>query len=260
VIIERSEHPGWLSNAYLLAEGPGGSGVLIDGNGVVEPLLERVERDRIEITHLLLTHSHGDHVVGIAALKERFGVPVVAHPLTAGELETGLVDTLSGDGHVVRSGGLEIRAILTPGHAKGHLAFLCGADCFTADVLFKGTVGGTRGPGGDYGELRASVMERLLRLPPETRVRPGHREPTTVAAEWDGNPFVRVWRGLDEEGSEKCIVGGEEATLLLLAPDYDGGHKGLVRFGNGEEAIVGGSQISRSARPAAGTSPGSASR
>ena len=65
MIVERSEHPGWLSNAYLLAEEPGGSGVLIDGNGVVEPLLERVERDRIEITHILLTHYHADHVVGL---------------------------------------------------------------------------------------------------------------------------------------------------------------------------------------------------
>jgi hydroxyacylglutathione hydrolase len=245
VIVERSEHPGWLSNAYLLAEGPGGSGVLIDGNGVVEPLLERIERDRIRITSVLLTHHHGDHVVGIAALKERFGVPVIAHALTASALEAGLVDTLVGDREVVSSGGLEIEAIHSPGHAKGHLAFLCAGDCFTADVLFKGTVGGTRGPGGDYRELRASVMERLLRLPPDTRVRPGHRGPTTVAAEWDENPFVRLWRGLSEEGSEECLVGGEEATLLLFAPDYDGGHKALVRFRSGEEAIVGGSQITR---------------
>jgi len=245
VIIERSEHPGWLSNAYLLAEGPGGSGVLIDGNGVVEPLLERVARDRIEITHLLLTHHHADHVVGIAALHERFGVPVVAHPLTARALEPGLVSMLIEHDDIVRSGELEIRAILTQGHAKGHLAFLCGADCFTADVLFKGTVGGTRGPGGDYGELRASVMDRLLTLDAETRLHPGHREPTTVGAEWDHNPFVALWRGLGEEGSEKCLVGGEEATLLLFAPDYDGGHKALVRFGDGREAIVGGSQIAR---------------
>jgi hydroxyacylglutathione hydrolase len=245
VIVERSEHPGWLSNAYLVAEGPGGAGVLIDGNGVVEPLLERIERDRIAITHVLLTHHHGDHIVGIAALKERFAVPVVAHALTAHALDAGLVDMLVEDRDIVSSGGLEIEAILSPGHARGHLAFLCGGDCFTADVLFKGTVGGTRGPGGDYGELRASVMERLLTLPPETRVRPGHREPTTVATEWEENPFVLLWRGLSEEGSEACFVGGQEATLLLFAPDYDGGHKALVRFASGEEAIVGGSQITR---------------
>ena len=245
MIISRSEHPSWLSNAYLAAEGPGGHGVLIDGNGVVEPLLAQIDRDRIEITHVLLTHHHLDHVVDIDVLKERFGVPVVAHPLTAAALEPGLVDQPIEDGAVVRSGGLAFEAIATPGHAKDHLAFLCGGDCFTADVLFKGTVGGTRGPGGDYAELKHSVMERLLTLPADTRVHPGHREATTVGAEWEQNPFVRLWRGLEPEGSEDCLVRGEPATLLLFAPDYDGGHKALVRFPDGEQAIVGGSQITR---------------
>jgi hydroxyacylglutathione hydrolase len=245
VILERCEHPDWLSNAYLLADDAGGHGVLIDGNGVIEPLIERIERDRITLTHVLLTHHHADHVVEIAALKERFRVPVAASAQTAAQLERGLVDQLIDDGGVVRSGTLELQAIATPGHAKGHLAFLSDGDCFTADVLFKGTVGGTRSPGGDYGELVHSIMERLLTLPGETRVRPGHREPTTVAEEWEQNPFVRFWRGLDEPGSESCRVRGEDATLLLFAPDYDGGHKALVRFANGEEAIVGGSQITR---------------
>jgi hydroxyacylglutathione hydrolase len=245
VIVERAEHPDWLSNAYLVAEGPNGHGVLIDANGVIGPLLDQIERDRIQITHVLLTHRHADHVVGVAALKERLDVPVVAHPLTAAALEPGLVDLTIEDGGVVRSGRLELEAIATPGHAKDHLAFLCGGDCFTADVLFKGTVGGTRGPGGDYAELKHSVMERLLTLPAETRIHPGHREPTTVAVEWEQNPFVRLWRGLTAEGSEECLVRGEPATLLLFAPDYDGGHKALVRFPGGEEAIVGGSQITR---------------
>ncbi len=245
MIVERAEHPSWLSNAYLVAEGPGGRGVLIDGNGVVEPLLAQIDRDRIEITHVLLTHDHPDHVVEIGPLKERFGVPVVAHPLTAAALEPGLVDQPIEDGGVVRSGGLTFEAIATPGHAQDHLAFLCGADCFTADVLFKGTVGGTRGPGGDYAALKHSVMERLLTLPAETRIHPGHREATTVGEEWEENPFVRLWRGLQPEGSEDCLVRGEPATLLLFAPDYDGGHKALVRFPSGEEAIVGGSQITR---------------
>jgi hydroxyacylglutathione hydrolase len=245
VIVERAEHPDWLSNAYLVAEGQNGHGVLIDANGVIGPLLEQIDRDRIQITHVLLTHRHPDHVVEVAALKKQLDVPVVAHPLTAAALESGLVDQTIEDGGVVRSGRLELVAIATPGHAKDHLAFLCGSDCFTGDVLFNGTVGGTRGPGGDYAELKHSVMERLLTLPAETRLHPGHREPTTVAVEWEQNPFVRLWRGLTAEGAEDCLVRGEPATLLLFAPDYDGGHKALVRFPGGEEAIVGGSQITR---------------
>ncbi|MBD0318153.1 MAG: hypothetical protein ICV71_06465 [Thermoleophilia bacterium] len=76
-------------------------------------------------------------------------------------------------------------------------------------------------------------------------LRPGHREATTVAEELEENPFVRVWRGADSEGDEPCSVGGRPAELLLWAPDYDGGHKAWVRFGDGSQAIVGGSQVER---------------
>ena len=122
----------------------------------------------------------------------------------------------------------------------------------TADVLFKGTVGGTQAPGASgFADLRSSVMETLMKLPPETRVHPGHREPTTIGAEWESNPFIRVWRGLDPENAEPCTVGPadsgdrETATLVLWAPDYDGGNKAWVRFGDGSDAVVGGSQVQR---------------
>ena len=90
-----------------------------------------------------------------------------------------------------------------------------------------------------------------MKLPPETRVHPGHRVPSTIGEEWENNPFVRIWRGLDDEGAERCTVGPpeaedrEEATLVLWAPDYDGGNKAWVRFGSGEDAIIGGSQVRR---------------
>ena len=245
MIVERAEHPDWLSNAYLVAVG--GTGVLVDNNGVAGPLYERVESEGIELTHILLTHHHWDHVVGTAELKERFGVPVLAHEKVAAELEDGLVDQTLADGETLSAGALSIEALLTEGHAPGHLSLLInGSDCITADVLFKGTVGGTRAPGATgFADLKASVMERLMKLPGETRVHPGHREPTTVAEEWESNPFVRVWRGLDEEGTEPCQAGGRDATLVLWAPDYDGGNKAWVRFPDGEDAIVGGSQVTR---------------
>ncbi len=247
MIVERTEHPSWLSNAYLVAEGSGGEGVLVDGNGVAEPLLGRIERDGLAITHVVLTHGHGDHVAGVEELAERFGVPIVAHPAAA-EALSAPVEAVD-DGDTIRSGSLEIRALATPGHAAGHLAFLVdGSDCLTGDVLFRRTVGGTRGGGPTgFADLVRSIMERLMRLPPETRVHPGHREPTTVAEEWEENPFVRVWRGLDPESEERCRVGGREATLVLWAGDYDGGHKAWVRFPDGEDAIVGGSQVERRA-------------
>ena len=85
---------------------------------------------------------------------------------------------------------------------------------------------------------------RLMELPPGTRVHPGHREPTTIGEEWERNPFVRIWRGLEEPGDEAVTVWGRPASMKLWAPDYDGGNKAWVRFGD-EDVIVGGSQVSR---------------
>lgn len=246
MIVERTENPIWLSNAYLVADPERGSGLLIDGNDELGPLLERAERDGITISHVLVTHPHPDHVAGLAEARERLGnPPFVAHAETAAEL--GEIELTLGDGDKLDAGGLAVEAIHTPGHAAGHLAFLVeGTDLFTADVLFKGTVGGTMAPGASgLADLKASVM-RLMELPPETRVHPGHREPTTIGEEWEQNPFVRVWRGLDATGEEEVTVWGRPATLKLWAPDYDGGNKAWVLFGDsGEEAIVGGSQVVR---------------
>lgn len=247
MIVERTENPMWLSNAYLVANPDRGTGVLIDGNDELEPLLARAEGDGIEITHVLVTHPHGDHVAGLAAARARLGnPPLVAHEATAAELDDEVEITL-GDGEKLDAGGLEIEALFTPGHASGHLAYLVNeSDVFTADVLFKGTVGGTMAPGASgFADLKSSVM-RLMELPPTTTVHPGHREPTTIGAEWEQNPFVRIWRGLDSTGEEEVTVWGRPATLKLWAPDYDGGHKAWIVFGDsGEEAIVGGSQVER---------------
>lgn len=246
MIVERTENPMWLSNAYLVADQVDGKGVLIDGNDELGPLLERAERDRIEITHVLVTHPHGDHVAGLAEARQRLGwPPLVAHPEAAAELDEEIAGTIE-DGDKLSTGGLHIEAISTPGHAAGHLAFLVNdSDVFTADVLFKGTVGGTMAPGASgFADLRASVM-RLMELPQETCVHPGHREPTTIGEEWEGNPFVRIWRGLDQVGDEQCTVWDRPATLKLWAPDYDGGNKAWIVFDDGLEAIVGGSQVVR---------------
>jgi glyoxylase-like metal-dependent hydrolase (beta-lactamase superfamily II) len=247
VIVERTENPMWLSNAYLVADPERKTGVLIDGNDELGPLLEKAEANGIEITHYLLTHPHADHIAGVAEAREKLGnPPLVAHAETAAEIDQEVEISLA-DGEVLEAGGLRVEAIYTPGHAAGHLAFLVeGTDVFTADVLFKGTVGGTMAPGASgFEDLKASVL-RLLELPPETVVHPGHKESTTVAAELEGNPFVRIWRGIDATGDEQVTVWGRPATLKLWAPDYDGGNKAWIVFGDsGDEAIVGGSQVER---------------
>jgi hydroxyacylglutathione hydrolase len=233
MIVERAEHPQWTSNAYLVADGPGGHGVLIDGNGVTEPLLERVAADDITITHVLVTHGHGDHVVGVEETARRLAVPLLRWP----EL---------GDGQVVASGDLQIHALYTPGHCRDHLSFsVNGSEVFTADVLFKGTLGGTSGGGpSGFADIRGSI-DRLMELDHAARVHPGHTLPTTIGDEWERNPFIRIWRGLDAEGDQSCTVRGEPATLILWAPDYDGTHKAWVRYPDGRDMIIGGSQVQR---------------
>lgn len=247
MILQRVEQAQWLSNAYLVVDEPGGTGVLVDCNGVVEPLLERAEREGTRISHILLTHDHPDHVAGLEEARAALGATVVGHELTAEALGPAVDETVA-DGEKLQAGSLAIEPIFTPGHAGSHIAFLIdGTDCITGDVLFRGTVGGTMAPGATgFADLRSSVMDRLLTLPPETRIHPGHREPSTIGAEAESNPFVRIWRGEDPEGSESCSVWGRDATLVLWAPDYDGGNKAWVRFADsGEDAIVGGSQVER---------------
>jgi glyoxylase-like metal-dependent hydrolase (beta-lactamase superfamily II) len=239
VIVERVEHPQWLSNAYLV--GDGATGVLVDSNGLEGELVERAARDGIRITHVLCTHGHGDHVHEIEELAKRVRAPLVAHPLAPVAANERVAD-----GATFRSGDLEIRALHTPGHCRDHVAFLVGeTHCLTADVLFKGTVGGTAGPEGSLAELKHSILDVLLALDPSTVVLPGHREETTIGAERESNPFVRAWLYGEGLSEEPCRVNGEPATLLLWAPDYDGGHKALVRFPDGRETIVGGSRVQR---------------
>jgi glyoxylase-like metal-dependent hydrolase (beta-lactamase superfamily II) len=223
VLVERSTHPDWLSNAFLLAV-EGGPAVFVDSGADVAPLVEAAERWRATPVALLRTHSHQDHVEHEEELTRRFSIPVLAGP---GEW---------------RWDSLRARALATPGHSDDGLSFVLGDDelVATGDTLFRGAVGG-----GDVGEVRSSVMDVLLELPDATRVLPGHADETTIGRERRGNPFVRVWSGAEQEGTERVRVGGREATLLVWSPDYDGNGKAWVRFDDGSEAIVGGSRVER---------------
>ncbi len=239
-------HPEWLSNSYLVADRPGGRGVLIDSGGPPEPLLEAVERHDLTVETLLLTHHHHDHVAENHVYKERYGVEIRAHPLEAEHLMD--VDRAIEPGEVVEVGGLRIDGLHTPGHTDGMLSFRVNDEAvFTGDTLFKGSVGGVRAPGHTtFDDLRRSIMDVLMALPHDTTVHPGHTDPTTIGDEWERNAFIRLWRGLDEEGAEPCTVEGREATLVLWGDDYDGGHKAWIRWDEGKkDDIVPGSQVQR---------------
>jgi hydroxyacylglutathione hydrolase len=208
-------HPGWLSNAYLVWDETTREAFFVDSGAPLEPLIDVVERERLAVTRLLTTHGHHDHVAGDDELARRFGVrPERSAP------------------------GVE--AIPTPGHSDDHLVFVLDGLCFSGDLLFRDAVGG----GPDAGPIRDSVL-RVLELPGETRVLPGHTDETTIGRERAENPFARYWFGEAGALEEPVHVGGEQATLLVWSPDYDGNGKALVRFDGGREAIVGGSRVVR---------------
>jgi hydroxyacylglutathione hydrolase len=268
MIVERSLHPQFVSNTYLVADGRGGPAFFVDAGGPVQPLIAASERLEVEPTHVLLTHHHFDHVSEVASLRKRWPMlEVLIHP-TEGELLGEDVQwTAVEPGQTLRFGTLEVRPLLTPGHTAGMLSFLVGDSdshpplrfatstapggftgregvVFTGDTLFRGSVGGVRAPGHTtYTDLKDSIMGTLMELPADTVIEPGHADATTVAEEWNGNPFIRIWRGLESEGSEPCTALGEPATLILLCGDYDGGHKAWVRWPDGKDDIVPGSQV-----------------
>ena len=216
MLIARSMDSDWLSNAYLVADEPGGAAVFVDSGAPLEPLLVQARKWGVTPTHVLRTHSHADHVAHEAEL----GLPVVTSALTVG--------------------GLEVEAIATPGHSDDMVAFVVGDAVFSGDTLFKDAVGG-----GDFAAIRHAVMATYMAMPHDRRVFPGHTDETTIGREWEQNPFVRVWRGVEPEGAERVRVGGEDATLIVWSPDYDGKGKAWVRFDEGRDAIVGGSRVER---------------
>src|SRR5262249_9331967 len=172
-------------------------------------------------THVLRTHAHSDHVEHEAELDL---------PVMTTSFETG---------------GLKIEAIPTPGHSPDMVCFVItdaageegGA---SGDTLFKDSVGG-----GDFEYIKPAVMDVYMEMPHDRRVLPGHSDVTTIGREWEQNPFIRVWRGVEPEGTERVRVRGRDATLVVWSPDYDGNGKAWVRFDDGEDAIVGGSRVER---------------
>jgi len=219
MIVERSLDPRWLSNAFLVGDEPGGVAVFVDSGAPLGPLLETLERERLTPTHLLRTHSHPDHVEHEELLTSRFGIPVVTDAL--------------------ETGGLRVEAIPTPGHSDDGVAFVVNDElCFSGDTLFRASVGG-----GPAEIVRASVMDKLMTLDHTVRVLPGHTDETSIGLEWKRNPFVRFWRGLEEEEGHACRLGGEDGTVLVSSPDYDGKGKLLVRLVSNVERIVGASRV-----------------
>jgi glyoxylase-like metal-dependent hydrolase (beta-lactamase superfamily II) len=169
---------------------------IVDPAWEVDRLLREVAARGLHVTTALVTHTHEDHVEGVAALVERTGAAVVVSASEAARAQAPagarLVDAV--DGSVVAIGRCGVRTLATPGHTVGGTCFLADGFVVTGDVLFVGGCGRTDFPGGDTAALWRS-LQRLAELPEETRVYPGHDygpTPTsTIGYELRANPYLR---------------------------------------------------------------------
>jgi len=166
------------NNLYLLVDQDTGESAFVDAPGEPERAIALANEHGARPSRILLTHSHGDHTAGIAALKEQFGCLVIADPAEPW-LDAGLPDMLAAHGETVTVGGLELTALSVPGHTPGSTAYLYGNSVFVGDTLFPGGPGRTRSPEALQQELE-SITRELYTLPDSMVVYPGHGARTTI--------------------------------------------------------------------------------
>lgn len=206
--VERFPVGPFQANAYLAWEASPGPAILVDAGAEPERLLGELRRRRLELTAILQTHAHGDHIAALPEVVAATGAPVYLHPDARGMLESA-EENLSAfagmpvtapvatvpvqDGDRLDLLDRPVGVLHTPGHAPGSVCYHFAGDgiVFTGDALFQGSIGRTDFPGGSLETLLAGIRDRLLTLPDDTHVHPGHMGPTTIGRERATNPFLR---------------------------------------------------------------------
>ena len=196
------------TNCYLVCCEETYQAAVVDPAWDGRSIVATAENDGYEITHILLTHTHFDHVGGLSEVKNISGAPIYVHPDAIEMLNNTTMsaaffgvrvppppqpDEMLEEGQLIRVGKLEFQVLDTPGHAPGHVSFYLQKYrvLLDGDVLFQNGIGRTDLPGGDYEVLMNSIKKKLLTLPKETKVFSGHGSPTTIAEELRGNPFIQ---------------------------------------------------------------------
>ncbi len=193
------------ANCYIVACSETRQALVIDP-GVPDPWIQScVAENDLTVAGIILTHGHLDHIGGVDWVKGWSGAPVAIHeadaacltsPSLNGSLYFGVqvkaapADRLLRDGDEVQAGHLRFQVIHTPGHSPGGICLYRQGHLFVGDTLFAGSIGRTDLPGGDFHTLITAIKARLLTLPPDTSVYPGHGPATTIGDEKAYNPFL----------------------------------------------------------------------
>ena len=190
------------TNCYLLTdETAGNATAVIDPGGSADQILARIQKNKLDVKLILLTHGHFDHVMGVPDLLAVYpDVPVYLTETDYPEARDGgqfgyKMGPVEGirfydEGDTVQLGNLSIDVLRTPGHTPGSVTLRVEDVLFTGDTLFNGSCGRTDFPGGSYAEMQRS-LKRLADLPGDYRVYPGHEGSTTLDYERHYNPFMQ---------------------------------------------------------------------
>jgi hydroxyacylglutathione hydrolase len=202
------------TNCYLIGCEETLQAAVVDPSWNGRSIVATAETDGWEITHILLTHSHFDHVGGLEEVKALTGAPIYIHAEAVEMLNNTTMsaaffglrvspppspDEYLSDGQEIQLGELLIQVMYTPGHAPGHVSFYLPdyRVVFDGDVLFQDGIGRTDLPGGDFATLMETIQEKLLTLPDETKVFSGHGPATTIGQERRNNPYLQEIAGQD---------------------------------------------------------------
>ncbi len=205
VILERLVVGPFASNCYIVGSELTKEGMVIDPGDEAEQILKGIKDSQIDIKLIVLTHGHIDHIGALKEVKEATGAEVYVHTDDAPVLQKQHVSTAFGSfyqtpvaanrllkgGESIDIGDLHFLVLHTPGHTLGGICLLGHGVVFTGDTLFNYGVGRTDLPGGSYSELMNSLHTKLMILPDDTVVYPGHGPETTIDAERRGNSFLQ---------------------------------------------------------------------
>jgi len=194
------------TNCYIVGSESSKEGMIIDPGDEGEVILRNVKDLGLEIKSIILTHGHIDHIGALKEVKEATGAEVAIHSDDARALQEKSVSTLLGlsyptppppdrllrDGDSMDIGDLHFLVLHTPGHSPGCICLLGEGIIFSGDTLFNFGIGRYDLPGGNYSQLVNSIHTRLMKLPDNTAVYPGHGLDTTIGTERSGNPFLQT--------------------------------------------------------------------